>query len=779
MNELLQMFSLVSMTNDKRKDGGKMKRVIANLLAVAMVFSLTACAGDKNKDNSDNQNTGRDASFTVLIGDSYTWTPFETDGDVSFSNSNNNVISISEGGQTVTFLGLSVGESIITAEKDGTKKTALVKVVSDVVSNAVNNGTTAEYIDILIADMDGLNNDARMEYLLSIGDYMALSAASGETGSGFMNMAQAATLLYPCGYMLNNYATLLMQRGEYEEAALWLEKAVEAEKGNPTILTNLAECKYQLGDYAAAMDLAGKAIQSEENYGLAYLIMTCVHLKNGNDLLAIETLFKSYRSTWTETSSNLSTDLAVKMKQAADKGEMILTDFHIELLYEAVSAGTNPDGRDIPANQISLPYPVNPADCLTGNDSWMAAREAIQTENDKLWRDYSDYSRGKNGNDVRQAFCATFLAIYYEYQIEEASNNKAFKELAEELESDFWKFHNEKLDTVHSYLNELYDEVIASRDGSRYAPYMVTEAETYVDAYIEIQFKWEQYLVSLTNARRDAYEKEMRPLLEEYYLKMNAMLGYVSDADVRLGYESRAVYHINKHALINTLYNAGYETDYANRYRKLANEWREKLQQALDNLVHQREAQIQANKTENGQLKDFVEKEKGFDTSVMVTLPVGIGVSVSFGFENGVLKAGYGAYGHEIMHGYDPFTGNRSETIITRTSVVPEGLNELSATISDIKEVIDAGDITDYLKGKINPIGSIPSFDRTKGEGKTYSFNSKGEQFDVTTIKEDRTSVSWGPIGAGVSTTTTRNGYLSSSTAVKGDISFGFISIGN
>jgi hypothetical protein len=117
---------------------------------------------------------------------------------------------------------------------------------------------------------------------------------------------------------------------------------------------------------------------------------------------------------------------------------------------------------------------------------------------------------------------------------------------------------------------------------------------------------------------------------------------------------------------------------------------------------------------------------------------------------------------------------------MTRTSVLPTGLGELSSAVSELKDVLEAGgDVTDYVKGKVIPIGNIPSFDYTKGEGKTYTFNSNGEQTDVATIRESRASVSWGPIGAGVSSTTTRNGYLSSSTAVKGDISFGPLTISN
>lgn len=107
-----------------------MKKILTCLLVAVMIFSLAACGTEQDKE------------FTILVGGSEKWTPFENASGVTYSNSDNNVISIEDNGQTVTFTGLAVGESIITASYDGKTSKALVKVISELQSTS--NGTSTE-----------------------------------------------------------------------------------------------------------------------------------------------------------------------------------------------------------------------------------------------------------------------------------------------------------------------------------------------------------------------------------------------------------------------------------------------------------------------------------------------------------------------------------------------------------------------------------------------------------------------------------------------------------
>ena len=140
--------------------------------------------------------------------------------------------------------------------------------------------------------------------------------------------------------------------------------------------------------------------------------------------------------------------------------------------------------------------------------------------------------------------------------------------------------------------------------------------------------------------------------------------------------------------------------------------------------------------------------------------------------------------GTEIIKERDMYTGMFSETIITRSSVLPAGLGELSGFIGDLKDVADATSIKDFIEGKLNPVGAIPSFDRTKGEGKTYTYDEFGRLKDVTTIREESISGSLGGITGGQTTTYTKGsgiheGYLGSqwSSETKTDLSFVLVSM--
>ena len=72
-------------------------------------------------------------------------------------------------------------------------------------------------------------------------------------------------------------------------------------------------------------------------------------------------------------------------------------------------------------------------------------------------------------------------------------------------------------------------------------------------------------------------------------------------------------------------------------------------------------------------------------------------------------------------------------------------------------------------------------FDRTKGEGTTYTYDSFGRLINVTKIKEDTIGGSWGPIGASQTTTTSKSsGYMSSpwNSETKTNLNFGIVTIG-
>jgi len=251
-------------------------------------------------------------------------------------------------------------------------------------------------------------------------------------------------------------------------------------------------------------------------------------------------------------------------------------------------------------------------------------------------------------------------------------------------------------------------------------------------------------------------------------------------------YGKRLIATINREAYVNPLYHAyplGISTGDENL--EMANYYRKKLGQALQEEEYQRakrnDARILANKTENGQLQNFGQEKETPLQDIVITIPPLSPVQVTFGMHGNKFMYGYGAFGNEIIKEYDYYTGEFSETIITRTSVLPEGLGELASTVNDIKDILQAASGKEFLLGKINPIGNIPMFDRTKGEGTTYTYDCFGRLKDVTKIKEDTIGGSWGPIGASQTTTTSKSsGYMTSpwNSETKTNLNFGIVTIG-
>ena len=106
-----------------------MKKLLALLLTLVLALSLAACGGGGNggKMEEEKDDATYDETFTLLVGDTEEWTPFNN-GDVSFENEKDTVIGLTFDGGTVTFEGLTVGKSVVTARRGDEEKTALVTV---------------------------------------------------------------------------------------------------------------------------------------------------------------------------------------------------------------------------------------------------------------------------------------------------------------------------------------------------------------------------------------------------------------------------------------------------------------------------------------------------------------------------------------------------------------------------------------------------------------------------------------------------------------------------
>jgi len=111
-----------------------MKRLlwVMSLIAGTMLICpFAACDGGTSNNGGGSITTppeGWAKEFTIYVNGADEWTPFPGKSGVTFSNSDNGVLNVTNNGIKVEFVGKVVGESVITATHDGNEIKALVRV---------------------------------------------------------------------------------------------------------------------------------------------------------------------------------------------------------------------------------------------------------------------------------------------------------------------------------------------------------------------------------------------------------------------------------------------------------------------------------------------------------------------------------------------------------------------------------------------------------------------------------------------------------------------------
>jgi tetratricopeptide (TPR) repeat protein len=108
-----------------------------------------------------------------------------------------------------------------------------------------------------------LTIDPNHDYVLN--NYAYYLSLRGENLEKAAKMAKRATELQPSSSNQDTYGWVLYKMGYYEEAKLWIEKAIEnGAQDNPVILEHLGDVYWQLGNQAKAIELWNKAKESGE-----------------------------------------------------------------------------------------------------------------------------------------------------------------------------------------------------------------------------------------------------------------------------------------------------------------------------------------------------------------------------------------------------------------------------------------------------------------------------------------------------------------------------------
>jgi len=250
-----------------------------------------------------------------------------------------------------------------------------------------------EQFEQILTEIQGLSESEIAAFMLEYGTQMIVCVEMGMVTAKVIERAVACCLLYPSSLLYNNTGALFFAIRRYEIAIEYFRKAAEIDSESASVLMNIAECLFELGMYDDAMTYCGLVLRVEPEYGLAYQLMTTIHLKNGDSILAAETLFKSARTFFSDVSAAQFFSLNMALVEAVSQPDNmsgvdplallneIFNTVNLACLAEATKAGFTTDGKDTIANQKTLAFPYEPGGLLHKRD---ALKKAMETSSETL-----------------------------------------------------------------------------------------------------------------------------------------------------------------------------------------------------------------------------------------------------------------------------------------------------------------------------------------------------------------------------------------------------------
>ena len=738
-------------------------------------------------------------SFVLEEKEDDSWTPFISGKQTEFTVSDASIIEYETAKKIIRFTAKKAGECIITATSEDKVATAYIKVkpINDERDKA---NSVDYYIYYLSKELEPLDDETRALYLYNLADYAALQQASSTVDGNLLSAMAAACLLYPTSYLLNNYGSLLMDQQQYKEALTWLSIADEADPNNPVILTNMAECCYELGDMNTALVYTDVAIASQSDFGLAHLLQACIYANQGNGDLFIESLFRSAKTCWTELTTKLMNELYIYTKEVMENYDrMISTKEHLDIFMEAASYGTTSDGRDTIEHQVNLPHPAQDITmALTAQQSYADQASQIRKQIEDLYGDYKYYEGSAYTDDPRHVFLLRFHMLFYEFEIENKCGSLAWSEEVERIKNQYWQDYEELYEPVEAQIAKWDQEVaengylatgallVAPFDSStdwmaiaeEKALWLAENAPEYMEQTLLLQIEtaksardmWHDALIKMELAKIQGYESITKPLLEEYYQRMNAILGYTTNDKARIGFEKRVLYTINEEGIVIPLGMAGAEIEDVNMFEMEIWYYNYALNQQYSIQSNIQSKEIEARAIEAKWAKAQAEKQE-WGQSYTLGLPPLSPIQVYIGMNGDNLTYGYGAFGHDIMYERNSKTGETTEAILTKTHTFLSGVSQLANNISGVLGFVGDGKDASKLSGlhrfaKGQAMGGLPSYEESVTSGTVYTYNADGELVDVSRVRKTSYGGGWGLISGAVETETKssrHNGNLSNS----------------
>ena len=407
-----------------------------------------------------------------------------------------------------------------------------------------------------VADGYGaLEGKEKARWALNLADHMAVAVFYDMVDGSMLKTAGLAVSAYPHPLLLNNYAAML--RGVSAMDSLFFFFAAEAlEPRNPVILANIAMAFLDVNDFGAARNYATQALAENPEFGPAFQVLTICHLKDGNSVLAAETLMKSARDCFDDLSVRLFEDYLQEVGEldVTQGEEYPLPEDQLEILYEIARKYGDPErhnpGVDVPDAQIRIaPFPdfgsadnsLNSMDFLLGD----AERRA-----NRLMKLSGDITRlekavlGGDGNrgtlpvvkNMRQYYAYLVLESYYGFKMRELNWKLQEEDSEQSLEKEYVEAYLVKCAPFRKQehdLNEAFlmqgrgtprEEAEWYRKGIRFYTACIGHQKELLDIT-------RKYAIEYLKYPKKKYDERKR-LVEEFWLKAGGLMKYMTVQDV-------------------------------------------------------------------------------------------------------------------------------------------------------------------------------------------------------------------------------------------------------
>ncbi len=423
------------------------------------------------------------------------------------------------------------------------------------------------------------NDSKKAEMALEMADDIARANFIGLSGEDILGVAGSLVKAYPHPLLLNNFATMTLEEFGSEEALYFFSLAAAQEPENPVILTNLANVYMDLDNFEEAKRYAGMALSASNDYGPAYQVLTTVHLKNDNSMLAAETMIKSAKYCFNDISVyHFNSFLEAASQLDPKEDEYPLKEAFIEDLYTIAKENTgsfSDMSTDTPDSQLTLkPFPQ-----ITGADNLMKSADYFEQLLEDLYNKemeineyYGSYESAADNalsdveysfepsaegrfpvqTDLRQIYSIKVLDSFYTFKLKQLYEKN--KEKIDKLNEDMWneiqqmeQGYDEKEEQLREKAEEYSDlglaEILeAPLNESSSSDLGKAEFKKAVEATLAIyQARVERQDAILKKIKNNsnglvnicqAYYNEQKQLLEEYWLKYGGLLKYIKDEDL-------------------------------------------------------------------------------------------------------------------------------------------------------------------------------------------------------------------------------------------------------